>query len=425
MARQVPERAKRPPGEALVDLRRRLSLLAPRDSARADVIARMAQAYGISPSTVYRSLRELTQPKSVRRADHGTTKSVPPPDMERYAEIVAALKMRTSNKKGHRLSTRRAIELLEDTGIETPEGLIKAPKGLLKRPTLDRFMRNAGYDHARITRPVAAIRFQAKRANELTRAGRVAVSRSLAVEKKRVTLSTLIEALFYDLGDKNVAIPKPPEKRDRELRDLVRKARRPVVLIIDDAQDLHPKTLTGLKRLIAVASGGSALLSILLAAHPKLRIDLRRPEMEQVGYRTSIFEYDGVAGHRRDYIIWLLGACAEDGVKVSDIIDDEAIDLLAEKLRAPLQIEMHLEFAFAAAFRVGAKPMSAEIVDGILNRAIDDLGPRLIRNGYDAATLAREFGVKPAEIRVFLAGTLEAERARELTEKMRAAGVPL
>ena len=58
----------------------------------------------------------------------------------------------------------------------------------------------------------------------LTRAGRVAVSRSLAVEKTRVTLSTLIEALFYDLGDKNVVIPKPPEKRERELRDLVQGA---------------------------------------------------------------------------------------------------------------------------------------------------------------------------------------------------------
>jgi transposase-like protein len=163
----VRERAKRPPGEALVDLRRRLSLLTPRDPARADVIARAAQAYGISASTLYRSLRELTRPKPVRRADHGTTKVAPQAEMERYAEIVAALKVRTSNEKGCRLSTGRAIELLEDTGVETPDGLVRAPKGLLKRPTLDRFMRSAGYDHARITRPAAAVRFQAKRSNEL------------------------------------------------------------------------------------------------------------------------------------------------------------------------------------------------------------------------------------------------------------------
>jgi type II secretory pathway predicted ATPase ExeA len=173
--------------------------------------------------------------------------------------------------------------------------------------------------------------------DELTRAGRVAVSRSLAVEKTRVTLSTLIEALFYDLGDKNVVIPKPPEKRERELRDLVRKARRPVVLIVDEAQDLHPRTLTGLKRLTEVVAGGGGLLSMLLAAHPKLRIDLRRPDIEQVGYRTSVFEYDGVAGHQRDYMAWLLAACAEDGVKVADTIDADALDLLAQKLRTPLQ----------------------------------------------------------------------------------------
>lgn len=163
----MPDRAKRPPGEALVDLRRRLSLLPPRDPARTEVIARMAQAYGMSVSGIYRSLRELTRPKQVRRKDHGTTKTVTQAEMERYAEIVAALKLRTSNRKGHRVSTRRAIELLENDGVETPDGLVKAPKGLIKRPTLDRFMRHAGYDHARITRPSAAVRFQARRANEL------------------------------------------------------------------------------------------------------------------------------------------------------------------------------------------------------------------------------------------------------------------
>jgi len=43
-----------PPGEALVDLRRRLALLAPRDPARSEVIARAAEAYGVSVWTIYR-----------------------------------------------------------------------------------------------------------------------------------------------------------------------------------------------------------------------------------------------------------------------------------------------------------------------------------------------------------------------------------
>jgi hypothetical protein len=140
MPLRMADHSKRPPGEALVDLRRRLALLSPRDPARTEVIARAAAAYGVSIWTIYRALRELTRPKSVRRSDHGSTRAVPVAEMERYAEIIAALKIRTSNKKGRHLSTARAIRLLEEDGVETPEGLVRAPAGLLKRATVDRIL---------------------------------------------------------------------------------------------------------------------------------------------------------------------------------------------------------------------------------------------------------------------------------------------
>lgn len=138
------DRAKRPPGEALVDLRRRLSLLPPRYPGRTEIIARASEAYGISIWTLYRALRELNRPKSVRRSDHGATGGAPQAEMERYAEIVAALKIRTANKKGRHVSTARAIEFLETDGVETPEGLVKVAPGLLKRATIDRLLRSSG-----------------------------------------------------------------------------------------------------------------------------------------------------------------------------------------------------------------------------------------------------------------------------------------
>lgn len=56
---------------------------------------------------------------------------------------------------------------------------------------------------------------------------RVVVAKSLAVDKERATLVALIDALFYDLSaEKEVRIPKPGEKRERELRELVCKQRR-------------------------------------------------------------------------------------------------------------------------------------------------------------------------------------------------------
>jgi len=51
--------------------------------------------------------------------------------MERYCEPVAALKFWSTNKKGRHLSTRRAIELPEDYGVDTEQDHIQASKRLL------------------------------------------------------------------------------------------------------------------------------------------------------------------------------------------------------------------------------------------------------------------------------------------------------
>ena len=77
--------------------------------------------------------------------------------------------------------------------------------------------------------------------DELVKAGKVAVAKSLAVDKRRTSLPSLIEALFYDLspGDRaQVKIPKQAERRERDLRDIMRKGKRPVVLVVDEAHDL-------------------------------------------------------------------------------------------------------------------------------------------------------------------------------------------
>jgi hypothetical protein len=123
----------------------------------------------VSVWTIYRALRELTRPKSVRRTDHGSTRAAPVATMERYAEIIAALKIRTSNKKGRHLSTARAIRLLEEDGVETPEGLVRAPLGLLKRANVDRCC--VAGSTTRVTRPVAAY------------ASRQRIQRALAVRR--------------------------------------------------------------------------------------------------------------------------------------------------------------------------------------------------------------------------------------------------
>ncbi len=161
---------------------------------------------------------------------------------------------------------------------------------------------------------------------ELAREGKVIVAKSLSVDKDRTTIPTLITALFHDLSpDKEPKIPSQGEKRERELQQLVRRGRKPVALFVDEAHDLHGKTLVGLKRLMEVVADGGGMLSVVLVGHPKLRNDLRRPTMEEVGYRSAIFEFDGMAGHQLPYIRWLLEKCAAEGTSVNEMIDPAAV----------------------------------------------------------------------------------------------------
>jgi type II secretory pathway predicted ATPase ExeA len=257
--------------------------------------------------------------------------------------------------------------------------------------------------------------------------GRVLVSKSAAVEKNRATLGTLITALFCDLTmEKEPKIPKQGELRERELRKLVKKRKKPVVLIIDEAHDLHRNTLTGLKRLIEMLADSGGKLSIILAGHPKLRNDLRHPNMEEIGSRTVVFSLEGVTGSQREYIEWLLASCARNKtLEVDAVIEPAALDLLASRLRTPLQIEQHLTLAFETGYQASEKPITEAIVESVLSKQIDDLEPTLTRHGYTPAVLSEMLGIKPGEIRALFKQTLEPDRAREVKEQMLAAGLPV
>src|SRR3954468_13656103 len=107
---------------------------------------------------------------------------------------------------------------------------------------------------------------------DLARENKVLVSKSLTVDQERTTVATLIDALFYDLSQESeIRIPKQGENRERKRRSLIRRRRKPVALFVDEAHNLHPKTLIGLKRLLEVIADGGGRLSVVLAGHPKLR----------------------------------------------------------------------------------------------------------------------------------------------------------
>jgi hypothetical protein len=164
---------------------------------------------------------------------------------------------------------------------------------------------------------------------------------------------------------------------------------------------------------------------VILSGHPKLRNDLRKPTMEEIGFRTDVFNLDGIAGSQREYIEWLIRASTKDKAAAEAILTPDALDLLATRLRTPLQIQQHLTLALEAGFQTGETPLSAALIESVLSRQLDDLEPTLTRNGYQIKDLADLFDAKPTEIKALFNNTLDASRAMELRTKFQAAGLPV
>lgn len=155
------------PVEALVMLRRRLAALPAKHPDRQQLLLSTGTLYGVSRATLYRLLRGGGHPRHAHRADRGRPRVLSGAEVEGWCEIIAAMKVRTTNRKGRHLSTVRILELLEKHGVETPDGLQKLPPGKLTASTINRHMRRLGYDNERMTRPPPAVRFQAEQSNAL------------------------------------------------------------------------------------------------------------------------------------------------------------------------------------------------------------------------------------------------------------------
>jgi len=254
----------------------------------------------------------------------------------------------------------------------------------------------------------------------------ILVAKSLAIEKSKINLATLMMALFFDLAtEKDGRMPTQPERRERALLELIRKRHKPIALFIDEAHDLHGKTLIGLKRLIEVVRSGGGTLSVVLAGHPKLKNDLSRPSMEEIGARSTVFALEPFGPDRLKYIHWLIAQAVTPKVKVDALITEEALVLLSERLTTPLQFEQYLTRAFEEAYKIGQKPVGTEIVEGVLVPDIDALDARLMRNGYNVKNICDLLNSKPREINAFIRGQLPPERTQQLSSQLLAAGVPL
>lgn len=154
------------PTEVIVGLYHQLANLSAKHPDRKLLIQEVSQTFDVSLSTVRRALKNYRRPHATGRSDYNQPRKISREEMLRYCELIAALKIRSTNRKGKQLSTPRAIEILENHGVELEDRKIISPKGLLTKPTINRYLKSFGFSSKNFRCEPVVVRFQATYSNE-------------------------------------------------------------------------------------------------------------------------------------------------------------------------------------------------------------------------------------------------------------------
>lgn len=154
------------PPDTLIMLHNKLGSLDARDPKRKLIIKEVAVLHGVSNATICRALNKYNKLSSVSRSDYNNPRLFRYEEIQKYCNLIAALKLRTTNKKGRHLSNSACIKIIEEYGIETGGELVKAPKSLLKLSTVSFYLRRFGLQHSALNIQPPFVRFQARQSNE-------------------------------------------------------------------------------------------------------------------------------------------------------------------------------------------------------------------------------------------------------------------
>jgi len=200
-------------------------------------------------------------------------------------------------------------------------------------------------------------------------------------QKGKSLKATDIAAAIIRTVDPQAKMRISAEARYAQLHNVLRESRRAGnrhVLIIEEAHGLSIPTLKHLKRFYELEDGFNRLLSIVLIGQTELAEKLaeNRSEVREVVQRIELITLDPLDNHLEGYLTHRLAAA---GKKMSDIMDQGAIDALRNKLTVPsrqrggknisllypLAVGNQLIAAMNKAAEFGAPKVTADVIKAV------------------------------------------------------------
>lgn len=140
--------------------------------------------------------------------------------------------------------------------------------------------------------------------------------------------------------------------------------REPVVLMVDEAQNLGPEALEELRLLSNLQAGKEPLLQVILVGQPSLRDKLRHPSLRQLAQRIAVHYHLRPLERQetKEYIMFRLHRAGG-----SNIFQESALERIYEYTRGiPRRINALCDLALVAGFAEGRHEIDADFIDTVV-----------------------------------------------------------
>lgn len=179
-------------------------------------------------------------------------------------------------------------------------------------------------------------------------------------------IADLLEWIMLAFGQPYLALTQV-ERYDRFQQFLLAEyaARRRVVLIVDEAQNLHARALESLRMLSNINADKDQLLQVILVGQPQLKGLLNRPELQQFTQRVGVdfFVPPLSVPEVSLYVRHRLQVAGRE----QELFLPDALDLIAQASRGvPRSINILCDTALVYGFSADAARIDASLVEEVL-----------------------------------------------------------
>ncbi len=203
-----------------------------------------------------------------------------------------------------------------------------------------------------------------KSLRRLEREDRVKISLPSKYFVEKITSGFIADAMIQDFGGENPH--RNYRRRAAQVREVLERNYNEnvkLVLIVDEAQGLHPNTLRALKRFWEGMGGSGSMLSIIIIGQPFIYGTLSSGNLAEVKLRLNMIELkpfvSGVS-ELHSYIKHKVAMCGGNG-----IFTEGAASAISKRARTPLQVNRICKAALISAGRLQEKVITEEIIERV------------------------------------------------------------